>query len=410
MSRASGNPVIQSLISKQLKSENPKERYQAIKQIARTKDSAMVPVLAKIAQDDPDEQVRKVAAKAQHYIENDGSLPPAAEADSAPASRSVSPDQEARAMEYTNEALGYQMKGERNKAIKALGKAIKLNPNLRRDNFFVSVLDSTTGLSGEESYAMLHNESELKNIQVTEKQLKKEKRAQDHQENVNKANWTTVGLDFAIYTCILIAGTILVVLLLGQSADGVITGYQASVQAYRDEVASGVRDAVPPVPVDPEFWDQAQALRAIGFSTAIIAGLVVGIASLISLVVQLVFTHLAARYLFNGDGTFRFLVYKVVSTYNSNLPVVFAIAILGIILTYSAGSNTIGTIFGGILGLFSLKLTFQTLGKVGETYDFGMAKGCMSVIAGGIIVSIITFVVQMLFLVSLTQLIENSLA
>jgi tetratricopeptide (TPR) repeat protein len=406
MSSTSGNPVIQSLIDQQLKSQNPKERYQAIKQIARTKDSAMLPVLAKIAQDDPDEQVRKVAAKAHHYIESDGGLPPAEEAKSV---RSVNPTDEARAMEYTNEALGYQMKGERNKALKALGKAVKLNPNIRTDNFFVSVLDATTGLSGEESYAMLHNESELKNIQVTEKQLKKEKRAQEHHEIVSKATWATAVLDIAIYTCILIAGTVLVILVLGQSADGVITGYQASVQAYRDAVASGVRDAVPPEPVDPEFWGQAQALRVISFPTAMIAGLVAGIASLVSLVVQLSFTHLAARYLFRGDGTFRFLVYKVVSTYNSNLPVVFAIMILGIILAYSSGSNTIGAIFSAILGLYSLKLTFQTLGKVGETYDFGMAKGCMSVIAGGIIVGIISFVVQMLFLASLTQLIQNSM-
>jgi hypothetical protein len=401
--------VSQILIDKQLKSTNPKERYQAIKHIAREKDSAMLSTLAKLAKDDPDEQVRKVAAKAQQYIENDGTLPPAAEAKSTTTSRSVSPDQAARAMEYTNEALGYQLKGERNKALKTLGKAIKLNPKLRTDTFFVSVLDSTTGLSGEESYATLHNETELKNIQVTEKQLKKEKRAENHQEAVNKANWATVGLDFTIYTCILVAGTILVILLFGQSADGVITGYQASVQAYRDEVANGVRDAVPPEPVDPEFWDQAQQFRTIGFSAAMIAGVVAGVAGLTSLVVQLVFTHLAARYLFKGNGTFRFLVYKVVSAYNSNLPIVFAILILGIILTYSSGGNTIGAVFSGILGLLSLKLTFQTLSKVGETYDFGMAKGCMSVIAGGVIVSIISFVVQMLFLASLTQMIQSSM-
>ncbi len=402
--------MAQSIIDKQLKSTNPKDRYQAIKHIAREKDNAMIPVLAKIAKDDPDEQVRKVAAKAQLYIENDGTVLPPAEAKPAAPSRSaVTPDQESRAMEYTNEALGYQIKGERNRALKALAKAIKANPNLRTDTFFVSVLDSTTGLSGEESYNMLHNETELKNVQVTEKQLKKEKRAQDHQEAVNKANWSTVGLDFAIYTCIIIAGTILAILLLGQSADGVITGYHASVQAYRDATATQRLDMKPPEAVDPEFWDQAQLLRTISFSTAMIAGLLVGVSSLIGLIVQLIFTHMAARYLFKGDGTFRFLVYKVVSAYNSNLPIIFGALILGIILTYTFGGNTVGLIFSGILGLLSLKLTFQTLAKVGETYDFGMAKGCMSVIAGGIIVSIISFVVQMLFLASLTQIIQSSM-
>jgi tetratricopeptide (TPR) repeat protein len=401
--------MVQSIIDKKLNSTNPKDRYQAIKQIARDMDSAMLPILAKIAKDDPDEQVRSVAAKAHHYIENDGTLPPAGEAKAAPPSRSINPTDEARAMEYTNEALGYQMAGERNKALKALGKAIKLNPNLRMDNFFVSVLDSTTGLSGEESYNMLHSESELKNVRVTERQLKKEKRAQNHQENVGKANWATTGLDFAIYTGILIVGTILVILLLGQSADGVITGYEASVQAYRDAVASGVRDAVPPEPVDREFWIQAEQIRTLSFSTALIVGLVVGISSLIGLVIQLIFTHIAARYIFKGDGTFRFLVYKVVSTYNSNLPIAFVIAFAGIILTFTAGSNTIGAIFGAILGLFSLKLTFQTLSKVGETYDFGLARGCLSVIVGSILVSIISFVVQLLFLASLIQLVEGSL-
>lgn len=401
--------MIQSLIDKQLKSTNPKDRYQAIKQIAKNKDSAMLSALAKIAKDDPDEQVRKVAAKAQIYIENDGSVLPPADEKPATSSRSVNPGDEARAMEYTNEALGYQMKGERNKALKALGKAVKLNPNIRTDTFFVSVLDSTTGLSGEESYAMLHNESELKNIQVTEKQLKKEKRAEDHHASLTKANWATVAMDFAIYTCILLAGTVLVILLLGQSADGVITGYQASVQAYRDAVAGGDKTALPPEPVDQEFWSQAQSLRTINFSTAMIVGLIVGISSLVGLVVQLIFTHLTARYLFKGDGTFRFLVYKAVSIYNSSLPVAFVIAVVGVILTYTLGSNTVGMIFGGILGLFSLKLTFQTLAKVGETYNFGMAKGCMSVIAGSVIVSIISFVIQILFWASLIQLVGGTL-
>ena len=59
-----------SAIIKQLKSPNPKTRYAAVRQAAKSKDAAFLKALSTLAESDPDDQVRKVAAKAEQYIRN----------------------------------------------------------------------------------------------------------------------------------------------------------------------------------------------------------------------------------------------------------------------------------------------------------------------------------------------------
>lgn len=386
-----------------LNSTDPKQRYQAVKEIARAKDETMLDTLSRLAANDPDEQVRQVAAKAQQYISSglEGVLPPG---------RTLTKEDQIRAKEYVDEGLGYQMKGERNKALKALAKAADLNPTLQRDPFFISVLNATTGAEGEEALAMLRDKAHIKKVAVNERQLAREKRLQDHVKDAEKSTWASALIDLAIYTCILIAGTILAVMVLGQSADGVITGYNAAVDAYYDGLESGTpeKDLKYPAPVDPALWAQAEALRAIGLPTALLVGLIAGVSSLVSAVIQLVIIHSVARFMFKGTGTMPHLIYKVVSFYNGRIPILFVLMILGIILTFSGGGQGVATLFSGLIGLFSLFISFKMIGRVAETYDFGMARGCLSVIVASVILGIVGFIVQMLFLASLSSLIMGS--
>lgn len=407
MMRGGEKTLNQSLIHQQLKSSNPKQRYQAIKTIARAKDESMLSLLSRIAHDDPDEQVREVAAKAERYIKNDGSSP-AAQAAEPEADSSHSKTKE-RAAGYVSDALTFQSNGQRDKALKALSKAVEIHPRIINDHFFVSVLDSTTGSHGEESLAMLQR-TEIKKVRVSEQQLEREKRAKSHSDKTSRITWVTSVIDLMIYTCILVAGTMLAILVLGQSADGVITGYNAAVDNYSVATNAGDKNAKLPDPVDPVIWAQAEALRSIGLPTAAVAGGIVGIASVVGILVQLGITHVVARFVFKGQGTLPYLIYKVVSTYNAHLTIMFAIAIVGIIVTFSTGSPIVLTIAGGLISLISLKLSFQTLKKVAEAYNFGFLQGCLSVTISGFVVGAISFVVQLAFMASIMQLVMGSYA
>ncbi len=390
-----------------LKSSDAKQRYQAVKEIARAKDEAMLTTLEKLAASDPDEQVRLVAAKAQKFISQ--GLEAVAVTATGVVSKAATKDDEQRANDYVNEGLGYQLKGERNKALKALAKAVQLNPALERDPYFISVLSATTGHEGEEALSMIRDKAKIKQVAVNEMQLAREKRLQAHIEDAGKSTWASALMDLAIFICILVGGTILIVMVIGQAAGGTITGYNASVDAYYLMLESDPLNAKYPEPVDPALWAQALELREIGLPTALIAGLAVGASSLISVVIQLVLTHVVARFAFKGNGTLPHLIYKVMSFYNGKMPVLYALVIVGILLTFGGGGQTVATIFSGIVGLYSTFMSFKMIGRVTATYDFGMMRGCLSVIIASIIVSILGFIAQLALLASLTAAITASI-
>jgi tetratricopeptide (TPR) repeat protein len=387
-----------------LKSSDAKKRYRAVKEIARAKDEAMLQVLAQLASSDPDEQVRQVAAKAQNYIASGLEAVPT----TPPKPRPITKEDEQRAKEYMDEALSYQMRGEGNKALKALAKALQVNPNLERDSFFISVLGTATGTEGEAAMAMVRDKTHIKQVAINEKQLAREKRQQDHAKDTEQSTWPTALMDLAIFTGILVIGTILAVLAIGQSADGVITGYNASVDNYYLLLETDPKAAKFPDPVDPALWAQAEELRVIGLPTALLAGLLVGVSSVVSTFIQLVLTHGVARMVFKGMGTLPHLIYKTISFYNGKLPVLFVLILVGIILTFSGGGQTVATIFSGIVGLYSTFLSFKFIGRVTATYDFGMARGCLSVIIASAVVGVIGFIAQLVLLASVSSLLTSS--
>lgn len=388
-----------------LKSPDAKKRYQAIKEIARAKDESMLKTLDELAGSDPDEQVRLVAEKAKQYISSGMD----AVSTAMPKAREASKENQTRANEYVNEALSYQLRNERNKALKALSKALQLNPALERDAYFISVLSSATGAEGEAALALVRDKTHIKQVAVNEKQLAREKRMQDHIKDTEKSTWATALMDLAIYMFIIIAGTILAVMVLGQSADGTITGYYASIAAYEEAYAKDPLHATAPEPVDPALWAQAEELRIIGLPTALIAGLVVGISTLIGTIIQLLATHGVAKMVFKGNGSLPHLIYKTISFYNGKMPILFVIIIAGIIITFSGGGQTTANIFSGIVSLYTFFLSFKFIGRVTETYDFGTLRGCISVIAGSAIVSALGFIAQLALLASITAMIMSSI-
>lgn len=400
-------------LTQQLKSSDPKKRFAAIKQIAKNKDASMLKKLAQLAENDPDEQVRAIAARAVEYIQSGGTSGATSAASAeAPAKKrevTISAKDEARAKAYVDSAIDYHIKGERDRALKELSKALSINPNLPRDPFSKSVIEDITGLMGEEALAVIRDPNQIKTVAVSERKLKDEKRKQGHLEVVRRSSWGSVAMDLTIYTLIMIVATALMIVLPTQLAEGFLNGQRQAWAEYNQALADGDTRAKPPEPIDPEFEALAMQLRTLSVPVGLMAGVGSGIASLISLLINLGVTHLAARFIFGGQATFPHLLYRVVSLYNTRLPILYGIIFITLVMTFAVGGGIIPLIGGGAAGLFSLTLFFSTIGRIGEAYDFGAAKGCLSLIVGSFIVGLIGFVIQMLFMGTLMTPLMNQL-
>ncbi|MGQ9888311.1 MAG: HEAT repeat domain-containing protein [Aggregatilineales bacterium] len=394
----------QNTIISQLKSSDPKTRFEAVKQAARARDQSALRTLSTMAASDPDPQVRAAAAKAEQYIRQKTGAPAAGPSGNArraaPAvdgaavdsfkqkQREVSEADIARAHSYLEAALTYQTNNERAKALKAMTRALELHPGIINDNYFRSVLDEITGLSGADSLALLTDQSEQRRIAATEAQLKKEKRVQGHLGKVQRTTWASAGMDLIIYTMILIFGGLILVLAFSQTAASIRPAWYEAERAYVEALARGETPSPPERPSEAlEIADQITAMN-IGLPQAVVFGLVLGVSGVIGVVLQLAATHVAARFVLGGHGTLPYLIYRVVSFYNGRLPIVMFLLIVAVVALVS-GNGGLYLVLMGFLAIFSLYMTFAVLSRVSQAYDFGLARGCLAWIVGGLLLSVV---------------------
>ncbi len=392
----------QNILSQQLQSPDPKTRFQAVKQAARARDESLLGLLRELAGGDPDDQVRAVASKAVAYLQSGGEVipPPAPRPKARAAAASVD---SAFTKSLIDAALSYQISGQRNKALKSLGKALEADPSLEQDSYYISVLHDISKLEGEEALALVRNKDEIKHIAVSERQMAKQKRRGAHQEDVQKSTWISAGMDLAIFTLIVIFGVVLLVLVISQSALGVLNGYDAAWDAYHEAWAAGTTNVKEPAELSYDLRLLAETYSQLDISIGLILGLIAGIAALVQMVVQLTVTHGAARLIFKGEGTLPHLMYKVVSLYNTRLPLIFLLTYLGVVLTF--GDNGIfPMLLYGAAGLVSLSLSFGVLKRVGAAYDISLLSGCLALVIGSIVISLASFVLQTLLLTYVLQM------
>ena len=397
----------QNILTQQLQSPDPKTRFQAVKQAARARDETLLGLLRELAGGDPDEQVRAVANKAVAYLQSGGEVipPPAARPKARATSGTVD---SAFTKSLIDAALSYQISGQRNKALKSLGKALDADPSLEHNDYYISVLHDISKLEGEEALALVRSKDEIKHIAVSERQMAKQKRRGAHQEDVQKSTWISAGMDLAIFTLIMVFGTVLLVLVISQSAAGVLNGDRAAWDAYHEAWAAGEKNVKEPAPLSYELRVMAQTYSQLDISIGLILGMVVGIAALVEMIVHLSVTHGAARLIFKGEGTLPYLIYKVVSLYNTRMPLIFLLVYLGVVLTF--GDNGIfPMLLYGAAGLVSLALSFGVLKRVGAAYDISLFSGCLALVVGSIVISIVTFALQGLLLAYVVQMLPAGL-
>lgn len=177
---------------------DPEVRKRGVMQLGKSKDPEALPYLAEVYRDDEDEEVRELARKAGLFIRKSAPAKPSggrSSAQTAPRSRQPEPSessyadlytggeslyadedddadedvyanadesplpselkvsavQEERARGLVQQALDLNMRGDNQRALKALEKALHTDPRLMYQNYTISLASTLTGMDGREA-------------------------------------------------------------------------------------------------------------------------------------------------------------------------------------------------------------------------------------------------------------------
>jgi tetratricopeptide (TPR) repeat protein len=172
---------------KQLQSDDPKVRAQAVKAIALSGDQANLKYLKEIVENDPNPQLREYAKKAARHLYTSGGSqepeqspipqpfpprekpkaerrqePPEPDSSKEPPSKKVNQTERTNAEAKVQRALAYHMKGQTQKALKSYVQGLDLNPYLVEDTFSRSVAGEITGLNPDIAIQKLMDPEERK--------------------------------------------------------------------------------------------------------------------------------------------------------------------------------------------------------------------------------------------------------
>jgi hypothetical protein len=164
----------------QLMDDDPAKRRAAIIALGRTGDPQALGPLADAANSDPDPELRDLAIKAQRYIHkkqtesvtatsgatitaliaqptagSDGTAPEEIVVTPPPLRKELTYRERQLAKGYLDQAIGFRISGEPDKALDALVAAVRTNPELADDSLAYNLAPELTGI-GENDAAMAH--------------------------------------------------------------------------------------------------------------------------------------------------------------------------------------------------------------------------------------------------------------
>ncbi len=411
-----------------IESPDPKDRKRAIKLLAQDGSQDAIKVLAQLYKQETDPDIKELAVKAGQYIkkqqlagnwEGGGrQLTPDPDPKAAPKVE-VSPAREKEAKSLMDQALDYLMNDNRVKAVATARKAFMMNPNLQHDDYYMGVANEVTGRDKEETIAMLT---------TPEPKSGKEKPKRKNSEGAtDDATWGEALTDLAIYGLV--------------NAAIVIVGMLLLIQLVAPPLREAIATLPPPPPSEFGSFEEMQAqnqqemlmalsgfLAGAGIVLSIIYGVIYGIFAIVALLIQLFFIHIAATMVLSGEGTFPRLIRKitnfvtVVSVISSVLGFIFIYVTFNSMLSTTltatsdaAAMDMMSNITGisGILGLISfiggIVVFSMYCNRIGEAYDFGAGKGCLSLIISSIMLSALSCVVQLACSSILQQAIVNAM-
>jgi HEAT repeat protein len=405
-------------ITKQLKHHDPAQRTLAIKALARDKDRTALKQLAIMCEDDADREVRELARRAGVYIRQQiGELPTAAmaieaEDDDKPDTSGnrpkvpVAEKNEAEAHHLLNIAMSHQMNGEKSKAVKVLEKALRLNPNLRFDGFFISLAEAATGEIAQDAIALLSDSDRHSSIAQQETRERQRKMVESHMEKVSRVRWADVGFDLGLYFVLVAVCALITLFLAGQTAQGFVQKVDENAAAVQEAELAGdfteqdgelIYHAVNEdgqritfTAIEPEaaFLQTARTLSEITFMNMLIASLVISLLSVATVAALACAAHCIAAFIFRRRGTLRYLAHQAASLFTTRTIVLFVLMWVGTLLIFEAEGGMMVTIVAGAIGLLLLVVVLNLVAITSKSYNTSFMPGLVATL-GGLIVMLL---------------------
>lgn len=386
---------------KLLKSRDPKERRQAIVALAESHDPDALGPLAEIARTDEDLKLRDLAVRAQKHLNDQLARTVATSvggASAAPAAVHVSEKDTARARGYVDEAMSMFIANQPAKAAACMLKALKANPNLKQDSYFKSMVGTIFDTTPEDGLAMLMDQERRGQFVSSQKQAQVQKKKSEHLSKSNVIGWSAAWFDLIIYGVVVAVITFLGPLVFRQMIAQTIA-YQTgmTLEQLQQEAFA----------LSPEMVAFTQTMEGLAVGLFLVIGLINGVGSIVGMLVQGGVIHVVATRLLRGVGTLPFMLTQIVPFYSMMTGAIFVLWCI-FMATLSAGAGMIGAIcIGPIMVLASLFILFKTASKIGAAYDFGLARGCLSLLAATLLLAGVAFVIGLVFQSALTSALEN---
>lgn len=378
-----------------LKSRLPEEREQAIKALAQSKDPGALPYLADIYHNDPDESLRELARKAGVYIKkNSASASPAplpnvpraediyggrdegvlpVTDDLAPkrkrSEKVVSEAKRLQARGFLEQGLEASLAGDRNRAYKLLQKSVKIDPNLGQDSYSRNAISSITGLPYEQALDQVMLDNMGRNLA----------------SGSDDITWNDAFIDLAIYW----------VINFGIYIIGTLIGLVA-LQAIINTIPDPAEQAA----LNQQF---AALTSTITVVFALTQGALQATIAVVVLLILYFMWHMVATAILGGEGRFTVLIRKCTLLLALYGPIASLILIGALIFLPLFSPDTMDstyTLLTLAIGIGGVLLLSQ---RIGATYEFGIGRGCATIIVSYVLIACLTFSVFYIMLSSVAS-------
>jgi hypothetical protein len=384
-------PVDKKLV-KQLKDQDPQVRRKAIVALANSADPDAVAALADVARSDAEPKLRALAERAQNHIQEQQAK--AEQAAAQPEAqlaelvqRPVTEKDIARAKSYMSESLDYYINKDLARASASALKALKANPNLKTDHYFLGMIGNIFNTSQDEALAMLLNTDQRKAFAKDDKKNQIKRKKDAHYAETAKIGWASVWFDLGVFTTVITLITFLMPLVVVQMITRAIE-YDAQQLADKSANAEAF--------ISPGVAKFTETLGLISIPSLLIASVIIGVATAISVLIYGAVIHLIASRLLGGKGTMSYMMCQILPFLSWRYLFIFIWWTIGMGLI-AIGAGIIGLICMAPMSLMGLYILFNISGKIGKAYDFGLVRGCLSFFFAQLAISLLAALPGLVF-------------
>ena len=394
-----------SKILQLIESADPLDRKKAVQMLAKMGGPEAIRYLGIIYKRDHDAEVKDLAVQAGKYIkrqqakevaqsiaapfiEADEDAEPQPEIDDEYEPVVVPEGKQTQAKGMMDRALDLSMHGEKDKAIEAMAKAFKVNPNLRLDTYYMGIAMDVTGLDKNATTRLLTIDEKAR------KAKNKAKLKNDGSGDTEDVTWETALIDLTLYY-VIIAGI-------------AIVGMVLIIQAFTNGFAMSTScEGCSPQQIRnlTSMVQSFRSLTGVGVLASVLYGLIVAAVNIVILLIYYVFMHLVATMLLGGDGTYRGLIHR------GSMPLIVSYGVTGVIglitiyvsvrelfnpetirqmsettMGMTSTSNTLMSVLGLVSTVATIGGSIWFIGRVAQNYDFSWSRGCWTNIITNIII------------------------